>query len=50
MSAWAASAKTCSSMVAARTLIGFAAGSAEVLGPLTIGDIFFVHQRGAMMV
>ena len=49
MSAWAASAKTYGSMVAARTLMGFTAGSAEVLGPLTIADIFFVHQRGTMM-
>lgn len=48
--AWCAVAKSPSSMLAARALLGCAAGAGEVLGPLTIADIFFVHQRGAMMV
>lgn len=48
--AWCACAKSYSSMLAARALLGCAAGAAEVLGPLTIADIFFVHERGTMMV
>lgn len=48
--AWCACARSPSSMLAARALLGCAAGAGEVLGPLTIADIFFVHQRGRMMV
>jgi predicted MFS family arabinose efflux permease len=50
MSAWSAVADTYTSMLVARALMGCAAGAGEVLGPLTITDIFFVHQRGTMMV
>lgn len=49
MSAWSAVATSYASMLAARTIQGFAAGAGEVLGPLTIADIFFVHERGIMM-
>lgn len=49
-SVWCALAKSFGSMLAARTILGCAAGAAEVLGPLTIADIFFAHERGAMMV
>ncbi|ERS97464.1 MFS transporter [Sporothrix schenckii 1099-18] len=48
--AWAASATSYSSMLAATALLGCAAGAGEVLGPLTISDLFFVHERGTMMV
>ncbi|KAI1339174.1 major facilitator superfamily domain-containing protein [Xylariaceae sp. FL0016] len=47
---WCACAKTYGSMLAARAILGCAAGAGEVLGPLTIADIFFVHERGTMMV
>lgn len=49
-SAWCAVAKSYGSMLAARTLMGFACGAGEVLGPVTISDIFFVHERGTTMV
>ncbi|KIW99564.1 uncharacterized protein Z518_11303 [Rhinocladiella mackenziei CBS 650.93] len=48
--AWAGAAKSYGSALAARILMGFAAGPPEVLGPLTISDIFFLHERGAMVV
>ncbi|KAJ5494933.1 MFS transporter [Penicillium diatomitis] len=48
--AWCATAESYSSLLAARAILGCAAGAGEVLGPLTIADIFFVHERGAMMV
>lgn len=49
-SIWSAVADSYSTMLVSRALMGFAAGAGEVLGPLTIADIFFVHQRGTMMV
>ena len=33
----------------ARILMGFANGAAECLAPLTISDIFFLHERGTIM-
>lgn len=48
--AWCACAQSYGSMIAARVFMGCAAGAAEILGPLTIADIFFVHERGRMMV
>jgi len=33
----------------ARIVMGLAAGSGECLAPLTISDIFFLHERGAVM-
>lgn len=49
-SIWCAKAETYGSMLAARAILGCAAGAGEILGPLTISDLFFVHERGAMMV
>lgn len=46
---WAGFAKTYESALAARIFMGFAAGSGECLAPLTISDIFFLHERGAVM-
>ena len=48
--AWAGAAKSYQSALAARVLMGFATGPPEVLGPLTISDIFFLHERGTMVV
>ncbi|CAK7226978.1 hypothetical protein SBRCBS47491_006413 [Sporothrix bragantina] len=50
MVAWSAAAHSYGPMLAARTLSGFMAGAGEVLGPLTIADLFFVHERGTMMI
>lgn len=46
---WLALAKTYASELAARIIFGFASGVGEVLAPLTIADIYFVHERGAIM-
>lgn len=35
--------------LAGRIVMGFASGAGECLGPLTITDIFFLHERGAVM-
>ncbi|EEU46022.1 uncharacterized protein NECHADRAFT_79109 [Fusarium vanettenii 77-13-4] len=32
-----------------RILMGFGAGAAETIAPITIADIFFLHERGAIM-
>ncbi|ENH66404.1 hypothetical protein FOC1_g10002430 [Fusarium oxysporum f. sp. cubense race 1] len=47
--AWAGGATTYGSALAARILMGFASGVAECLAPLTISDLFFLHERGAVM-
>ncbi|RYP00591.1 hypothetical protein DL764_006465 [Monosporascus ibericus] len=47
--AWAGGATSYGSSLAARIIMGFAAGAAECLAPLTISDIFFLHERGAIM-
>jgi MFS family permease len=46
---WAGVAKTYPTELAARIIMGFAAGSGECLAPLTIADIFFLHERGTIM-
>ncbi|KAF4457086.1 hypothetical protein F53441_874 [Fusarium austroafricanum] len=48
-SAWAGGAASYGSALAARILMGFASGAAECLAPLTISDLFFLHERGAIM-
>jgi MFS family permease len=35
--------------LAGRIVMGLASGAGECLGPLTITDIFFLHERGAVM-
>ncbi|KAM5351598.1 hypothetical protein ACJ41O_004321 [Fusarium nematophilum] len=35
--------------LAGRILMGFGAGAAETIAPITIADIFFLHERGAVM-
>ncbi|KAJ9635914.1 hypothetical protein H2201_000091 [Coniosporium apollinis] len=47
--AWAGGAKTYGNELAARIVMGFAAGAAECMAPLTIADIFFLHERGKIM-
>lgn len=46
---WAGGATSYGSELASRIIMGFAAGAAEVLAPLTISDIFFLHERGTVM-
>jgi MFS family permease len=47
--AWAGGATSYGSELAARIIMGVAGGAAEVLAPLTISDIFFLHERGSIM-
>lgn len=35
--------------LAGRIIMGFGAGAAETIAPITISDIFFLHERGAVM-
>lgn len=46
---WAAFAKSYSSELAARCVLGLGAGSGEVIAPVTIADLFFLHERGLVM-
>ena len=48
-SLWAGLATDFPNELAARLVLGFAGGSAECLAPLTIADIFFLHERGLIM-
>jgi MFS family permease len=47
--AWASVSHWYSCFLTARILMGFASGAAETIGPLTIADIFFSHERGSAM-
>lgn len=46
---WAIFDKTFGGFLTARILLGFAAGAAETIAPITISDVFFLHERGAVM-
>lgn len=46
---WSGFAKSFGSELAARLLLGIAAGAPELVAPLTLTDIFFLHQRGRVM-
>ena len=46
---WAGLTKSYGSELAARILMGFFAGSGECIAPLTISDLFFLHERGFYM-
>ncbi|KAL4908626.1 hypothetical protein BDW74DRAFT_188538 [Aspergillus multicolor] len=39
-------AKTYSGELATGTILGFSAGAGECLAPVTIADVFYLHQRG----
>lgn len=49
-SVWAGLAKSYDSLLAARAFMGIGACVSETVAPDTIGEIFFVHQRGRAMV
>jgi MFS family permease len=46
---WAGVSKSYASELASRILMGFFAGAGECVAPLTISDIFFLHERGLYM-
>jgi MFS family permease len=46
---WCSVANSYGNELAARLVLGFSSGVMECLAPLTITDIFFVHERGAIM-
>lgn len=46
---WASCTYTYGSFLASRILMGFAAGAAETMAPLSIADVFFLHERGTIM-
>ncbi|CAK4034862.1 mfs transporter [Lecanosticta acicola] len=46
---WVASARTYANALVARIVMGFASGSGECIAPLTISDLFFLHERGTVM-
>jgi MFS family permease len=45
-SIWGACANDYNSLLGARILQGFGTGPFEMLVPASIGDMYFVHQRG----
>ncbi|GKZ36597.1 hypothetical protein AbraIFM66950_007750 [Aspergillus brasiliensis] len=46
---WCGFARSYAVELTGRIVLGLAAGAGECLGPLTIADIFFVHERGTVM-
>jgi MFS family permease len=46
---WAACTTGYGSFLTARILMGFGSGAAETMAPLSIADIFFLHERGTVM-
>ncbi|KEF54611.1 uncharacterized protein A1O9_09053 [Exophiala aquamarina CBS 119918] len=48
-SIWAAEAKDYASLLGARVVQGFGASSSEALGPAIVADLYFLHERGAMV-
>lgn len=49
-SMWAGITSDFSSLLAARAFMGIGAGSADAVSPAVVGETFFVHQRGRVMV
>lgn len=39
-------ARTYAGELTTRTILGFGAGAGECLAPVTIADVFYLHQRG----
>ncbi|KAH9213551.1 MFS transporter [Leptodontidium sp. 2 PMI_412] len=46
---WSGVTTNYASELVARILLGFFSGAGECLGPGTISDLFFLHERGSMM-
>jgi len=49
-SVWAGAATSFSSLLAARAVQGLGFGPADAVSPESVGEVFFVHQRGRAMV
>lgn len=45
---WCSVATQYANFLVARIVMGFAAGAGECLAPVTIADLFFLHERGAI--
>jgi MFS family permease len=45
---WSARATSYGSLMASRIIASWFSGSAECVAPMTIADIFFLHERGKM--
>ncbi|KAK3066928.1 hypothetical protein LTR53_016502, partial [Teratosphaeriaceae sp. CCFEE 6253] len=48
-SMWCGLANSFNNLLAARAVQGFAFGPADTIAPDTVGEVFFVHQRGRAM-
>lgn len=46
---WAIFDHSYEGFLAARVIMGLGAGAAETIAPITISDVFFLHERGAVM-
>lgn len=46
---WAIFDRSFGGFLAARIFMGLGAGAAETIAPITISDVFFLHERGAFM-
>ncbi|KAL7818083.1 major facilitator superfamily domain-containing protein [Trichoderma aethiopicum] len=46
---WLIYEKSYARFLAGRVLMGFGSGAAETLAPITIADVFFLHERGRVM-
>lgn len=46
---WCIFEKGYGGFLAARILMGFGAGAAETIAPVSIADVFFLHERGTIM-
>jgi MFS family permease len=49
-SMWAGLSTSFNSLLAARLFMGIGGGPADAVAPDVVGEIFFVHQRGRVMV
>jgi len=46
---WAIFDTSFGGFLAARIVMGLGAGAAETIAPITISDVFFLHERGTIM-
>ncbi|ROW16299.1 hypothetical protein VPNG_01893 [Cytospora leucostoma] len=46
---WAIFDQTYAGFLASRIIMGIGSGAAETIAPITIADVFFLHERGAIM-
>ncbi|KAK7745338.1 hypothetical protein SLS53_002834 [Cytospora paraplurivora] len=46
---WAIFDNTYAGFLASRIIMGIGSGAAETIAPITIADVFFLHERGAIM-